>query len=333
MKPTLHQFKILRIVAEEGSIAGAARRLHLTPPTLSIQLSQLAEALGFPLHEISGRKLRLTGAGRDALETARRLDDELRLLEQRLAARRGIERGRLSIAAVSTAEYLLPDLLGRFRKAHPGIEARLSIVPRKRLLTRLADGLDDAYLMTRMPARDDLEVETVGLNPLVMIAAPEHPWVRQPDLTLAALGSESFVVRETASGTRWWTLRWLQHFGVRLKPALELGSNEALKQAVMGGHGLAVISLHAVLPELQAGRLALLRVPHFPVPVEWRLVRRRGRIETPAAAAFRAHLHEQMPALDRRMVEALNAHGLKLERPADDLAALLANDEAASRSV
>ncbi|MGY6553122.1 MAG: LysR family transcriptional regulator [Wenzhouxiangella sp.] len=328
----MHQFKILRVVAEEGSIAAAARRLHLTPSTLSIQLAQLAEALGFPLHEISGRQLRLTGAGRDALESARRIDDELRLLAQRMAARRGIERGRLSIAAVSTAEYVLPDLIGRFQKAHPGIEARLSIVSRKNLLKRLAEGLDDAYLMTRTPVRDDLEVETVGLNPLVMIAAPDHPGLATPDLTLEALKGEAFVVREKASGTRWWTLRWLEHFGARLRPALELGSNEAIKQAVMGGHGLAVISLHAVLPELAAGRLALLRLPHFPIPVDWRLVRRRGRPETPAAAAFRAHLHEQMPALDRRIVETLSAYELTLECPTTDFAALL-HDETPSRSV
>lgn len=333
MKPTLHQFKILRVVAGEGSIAAAARRLHLTPSTLSIQLSQLAEVLGFPLHEISGRQLRLTGAGRDALESARRIDDELRLLAQRMAARRGIERGQLSIAAVSTAEYVLPDLIGRFRKAHPGIEARLSIVSRENLLKRLSEGLDDAYLMTRTPVDDELEIETVGLNPLVMICAPDHPWLARPDLTLEALTSEAFVVREKASGTRWWTSSWLEHFGTRLRPALELGSNEAIKQAVMGGHGLAVISLHAVLPELAAGRLALLRVPHFPVPVDWRLVRRRGRAQTPAAAAFRAHLHEQMPALDRRIVETLTAHGQTLECPTANFAAMLHDDEAPPRTV
>ncbi|AKS40648.1 LysR family transcriptional regulator [Wenzhouxiangella marina] len=310
MKPTLHQLRILQVVADEGSIAAAARRLHLTPPTLSIQLGQLAEALGMPLHRVSGRRLQLTEAGQDALEAARRIDAELKRLDQRLAARRGIERGRLRIAAVSTAEYVLPSLLGRFRTAHPGIEASLTILPRDRLIERLNEGRDDGYLMTRPPASERLRIETVGLNPLVMIAAPDHPWARQPELAFSAVTEASFVVREPGSGTRLWTADWLARFGAELQPALELGSNEAIKQAVMAGHGLAVISLHAVTLELEAGRLTLLRVPHFPAPVRWSLVQGRGVEPTPAALAFRDHLHDQFPALDATMHEVLARHGL-----------------------
>jgi len=307
---TLHQLRILRVVAEEGSIAGAARRLHLTSPTLSIQLGQLADALGLPLHQVSGRRLRLTEAGMDTLEAARHIDAELRLLDQRLAARRGIERGRLQIAAVSTAEYLLPALLGQFRKFHPGIEASLAILPRIALLDRLADDLDDAYLMTRPPPADDLAVEPVGLNPLVMIAAPSHPWADDPAIDFEAAASARFVVREPGSGTRLWTADWLARFGAELRPALELGSNEAIKQAVMAGYGLAVISLHAVRLEIDTGRLVLLRVPHFPAPMRWYLVRRRSSAISPAAQAFRSHLIEHMPERDRRMRQLLAQRGL-----------------------
>src|SRR6056297_1369568 len=105
MRATLHQLKIFRIVAEEGSIARAAERLHLTAPTLSIQLRQLTDHLGAPLYEVVGRKLKLTGAGEDVLETARNIDAEVQRLDQRLAARGGVERGRLRVSAASTAEY------------------------------------------------------------------------------------------------------------------------------------------------------------------------------------------------------------------------------------
>ncbi len=312
MKPTLHQLRILRTVAEEGSISAAAQRLHLTPPTLSIQLSQLTETLGLPLYQIRGRRLRLTGAGRDALAAARRIDDEMQLLRQRLAARQGIERGRLSVAAASTAEYVLPPLIGQFQKDHPGIQASLTIVPRAELLKRLGAGLDDAYLMTRPPEGDGLVTQSVALNPLVMIAARDHPWVERDDLTADQIPGERILVREPGSGTRMWTEDWLGNFGVTLNPALELGSNEAIKQAVMSGHGVAIMSLHAVLLELQFGRLALVTIRELPVPVNWHLIQRRGRQITPAAAAFQRHLETRLPEVDARLRSLLHQQGQAL---------------------
>lgn len=308
IRATLHQLRILRVVAEEGSIAKAAQRLHLTAPTLSIQLKQLTGHLGLPLYQVTGRRLRLTGAGRDAVEAARRIDDELKRLEQRLAARGGIERGRLRIAAVSTGEYLVPRLLGRFREAHPGIEASLRILPRDRLLERLDQGLDDVYLMTRPPADREVLTERIGANPLVMIAAPDHPWMQRRRIDVRDVARARFVVREEGSGTRLWMTEWLQRFDAALDPELELGSNEAIKQAVQGGHGLAVISLHAVRLELEAGRLALPRVPHFPAPVQWHWVQRRDTVPPPAAEAFHRHLADAMPALDARLAEVLRTH-------------------------
>ena len=310
MKLTLHQLRIFRIVAEEGSIAGAARRLHLTAPTLSIQLRQLNEAAGLPLYEVIGRKLKLTGSGYDMLDAARRVDQELRLLDQRLGARRGVERGRLRIAAVSTAEYFIPGLLGEFQRRHPGIEASLQILPRGDLVKRLDQGLDDGYLMTRPPQAKNLIEERIGINPLVMIAAPDHPWHQQEEIDFDDLSEVRFVVREPGSGTRLWTAEWLAKFGHELHPELELGSNEAIKQAVKNGHGLAVISLHAVQLELAAGELVLLRVPHFPAPIHWHLIQAAASQPSPAARAFQDHLMQQMPELDRKMSRLLDRHGL-----------------------
>ncbi len=309
MNLTLHQLRIFRTVAETGSITRAAKQLHLTPPTLSIQLRQLSEAAGLPLHEVVGRRLRLTEAGHDMLEAAREVHAPLRRLEQQLAARKGIRRGRLKIAAVSTGEYFMPRVLGEFRRQHPGIEASLRILPRSALIERLNEGLDDWYLMTRPPADRQLSCEQVGINPLVMIAAPDHPWTQAPTISFDLIAGTGFVVREPGSGTRLWTEEWLRRFGAELKPELQLGSNEAIKQAVRGGHGLAVISLHAVRLELAAGELVMLDVPYFPAPVYWHLVQKPGRRLTPAAEAFRDHLLAEMPALDQQLIARLAADG------------------------
>lgn len=309
MHLTLHQLRIFRTVAKTGSIARAAKLLHLTPPTLSIQLRQLSEAAGIALYEVVGRQLRLTEAGHDVLKAARAVHEPLQRLEQQLAARRGVERGRLKIAAVSTGEYFMPRVLGDFRRQHPGIEASLRIQPRSALVERLNEGRDDWYLMTRPPADPALHCEQVGINPLVMIAAPDHPWTRSPAIGVDLIARTGFVVREQGSGTRLWTEEWLQRFGLELKPELELGSNEAIKQAVRGGHGLAVISLHAVQLELEAGELVMLDVPHFPAPVYWHLVQKPGRMITPAAEAFRNHLKENMPRLDAELMDRLERNG------------------------
>ncbi|HKL50025.1 MAG TPA: LysR family transcriptional regulator [Wenzhouxiangellaceae bacterium] len=308
MRVTLHQLRIFRVVAEQGSITRAAERLHLTPPTLSIQLRQLAEGLGVTLYEIVGRKLRLTGAGEDVLHSARNLEDELRALDQRLAARGGVERGRLRVATVSTGEYLFPSMLGRFRQRHPGIEASLQIMPRDALIRRIDQGLDDWYLMSRPPEDRNLVVERIGINPLVMIAAPNHPWTKRKRIDFRAVSNERFVVREPGSGTRLWTEEWLGRFGAELRPALELGSNEAIKQAVRAGHGLAVISLHAVRLELESGLLALPRVPHFPAPVWWHRIQRPGAAVSPAARAFGSQLDAELPLLDQQLQALLEQH-------------------------
>lgn len=315
MHLTLHQLLIFRTVAEAGSIARAAEQLHLTAPTLSIQLKQLSESAGMPLYEVVGRQLRLTEAGRDVLQAARDVREPLQRLEQQLAARKGVERGHLSIAAVSTAEYFMPRLLGSFQREHPGIELSLRIMPRSALVERLDEGLDDWYLMTRPPDRRALEREQVGINPLVMIAAPDHHWTQSRDLRFREVAKTRFVVREQGSGTRSWTADWLERFGAELRPKLELGSNEAIKQAVRGGYGLAVISLHAVKLELDAGKLIMLDVPHFPAPVYWYLLQKSTRIMTPAAEAFRNYLREAMPPLDAGLVERLQSAGMRW--PAD----------------
>ena len=309
LKPTLNQLRILQAVAEEGSIVRAADRLHLTPPTLSIQLAKLADHLGAPLYEVVGRRIELTGAGRDTVAAAGAIAQELGLLEQRLAARAGIERGRLQVATVSTGESILPRFMGQFQEEHPNLALRLQIVPRDQLLGRIDRGDDDVYLMTRPPNRTGLLIEPVGINPLVMIAHPSHPWLKDPDHPLIDLSSQRIVSREVGSGTRFWISEWLGKRGLDFRPSLELGSNEAIKQAVMAGHGIAMISLHAVYSEIQSGQLALLHLPDTPTATWWYAVRPLARQATPATAAYLQFLNAAWPLLDHLLIDMLKANG------------------------
>jgi len=319
MHISLHQLRILDVVAEEGGITRAAARLHLTQPTLSIQLKQLSEAVGEPLFEQAGRRLYLSEVGHQVRATARAIAHELEALEARLAARRGIEQGRLRMAVVTTAEYFVPRQLGEFQRAHPGIEVSLQVLNRADVIRRLEASADDLYLMTRPPDDRLIRAELVGRNPLLLAAAPDHPWATRRRIPVKALRGEALVMREAGSGTRLTTEEWLRTRGVGLRTRLELGSNEAVKQAVRGGFGLAVLSAHALLQEMQHGLIMPLDVAGFPIPSRWHLVSRVGRPLSPVAEVFRGYLkRDAMPALartievhlSRRTGPARSAHGV-----------------------
>ena len=306
MAITLHQLRILSVVASEGSVTRAADKLHLTQPTLSIQLRQLAEAIGEPVLEAVGRRVYLTGAGHEVLATARALEGEFDALRARLAARRGIEQGRLRLSVVSTAEYFMPRVLGEFQRAHPGIEVSLQVLNRAAVVERLHANEDDLYVMTRPPEDGTVRAEPMGANPLVVVAAPTHEWRRRRRIPAKALAAQPFVVREPGSGTRAWAERWLASRGLRMDARLELGSNEAVKGAVRGGFGVAIVSAHAVLLEVTHGLITVLDVVGFPLPSQWHLVTRAGKASSPVAAVFRTYLkREAMPDLARTLALGL----------------------------
>jgi DNA-binding transcriptional LysR family regulator len=309
---SIHQLRILAAVAEAGSISSAAARLHLTQPTLSIQLKHLSDSVGHRLFEFVGRRLHLTDAGLDVLATARAIDDHLEALAGRLTARRELREGRLRIAAVTTAEFFLPRVLGSFRQRYPAISISLSVLNREAVLQRFTENLDDLYVMTRPPEERSVRIEALAANPLVIVAAPGHPWASRSRIAPRELSAQPFVVRESGSGTRSWGDEWLAARGVRIRAPLQLGSNEAVKQAVRGGFGLAVLSAHSLLLELDAGLVTLLAVAGTPIRSEWHLVSRAGHPLGPAAEVFRREARGEMPEIERAVDAALRRRGRSL---------------------
>ena len=190
MRLTFHQLRLLLAVSREGSVSRAAQRLHLTQPTLSAQLRQLAEQVGLPLFERVGRKLHLTAAGRVVLDTAARVEQELENLDETLAELRGDVVGRLRLAVVSTAETFIPRLLGDFRRERPAVEVSLVVLNRDAVIRRLADNLDDLYIMSRPPQAPPVVATPFLSNPLVVVAAAEHPLAGRETLQIEALAAE-----------------------------------------------------------------------------------------------------------------------------------------------
>jgi DNA-binding transcriptional LysR family regulator len=284
MNVTFRQLRLFLALAETGSVSKAAAATHVTQPTASAQLKEMTEAVGLPLHEVISRRVHLTDAGRQLAQTARAMLAEWEGFEQQVDQMKGLSRGRLRVAAVSTAKYFIPRLIGSFCRLHPAIDVSLEVLNRDGVVARLRDNRDDIYIMS-MPPELDLEDEVFMENPLVVIAARSTRLPARP--TLAQLKDQRFILREPGSGTRMATDRHFAKRRFRPDVRLELGSNEAIREAVAGGLGLGVISRHA----LQVGKdIRVVDVEGFPISSRWHVVHPRAKHLSPIATAFRAHL-------------------------------------------
>jgi len=290
MNITFRQLRLFLALADTGSVSRAARACHVTQPTASMQLKEVSEAVGVPLYEVISRQVHLTEAGRDLARTARLIAGEWSAFEQRMDATKGLMRGQLRVAVVSTAKYFVPRLLGTFCARYPQIDISLEVLNRDGVVQRLRDNLDDLYIMSRPPADMDLEDQVFMPNPLVVIAAQTHPLAVEADLELSTLSGLRFILREQGSGTR---MAVDDHFKQRaFKPdlRLELGSNEAIKEAVAGGLGVSIISIHALHGLRSEHGVSVLDVQGFPIQSQWHVVRRKGKQLSPIARVFQQHL-------------------------------------------
>lgn len=296
---TQHQLRIFLAVARHGSFARAAEALHLSPPTLSLQVKQLAESVGQPLFEQLGKKIYLTAAGQTLAEACQDIENRMERLSQDLSALQGVKRGSLKIAILTTVKYTVPKLLGGFCAAHPGIEVAMFVGNRESLLQRLAGNQDDLYIMGQPPEQLDLVCESFADNLLVLVAPPGHPLAGLRNIPVSRLVDQPFILREPGSGTRLTTERFFAGHGMTLKNRLEVSSTEAIKQTVAGGLGLAVLSATTVLSELALKELVQLDVQGFPLIRRWQVVYPKGKRLSAAATAFKAWLFEHKPSLVR----------------------------------
>ncbi|MBU2766931.1 LysR family transcriptional regulator [Acidithiobacillus ferrivorans] len=287
---TLHQLKIFAAVARHMSFARAAEELHLTPPALSIQVRQLAEAVGQPLFDQIGKKIYLTAAGEALTSACHDVLDRLEYFTQEIAALQGLEKGSLKVATLSTTKYFIPRMLGGFCTEHPGVASALFIGNRETLLERLARNQDDLYILGQPPEHMHVVAESFADNPVVVVVRPDHPLMPEKDIEPSRLRDAPFILREPGSGTRLAAEKFFEQHGVVLRTRMEFGSNEAVKQSVAGGLGIAVLSASTIRAELANGELAILDVRGFPLERKWYAVYPAGKQLSPIVKAFMEYL-------------------------------------------
>lgn len=286
---TLHQLAVFEAVARLGSFTRAGQELHMAQPTVSVQVKKLAATVGLALFEQSGRKVRLTEAGRELYALCQDIFDRILEVEGRLASLRTRSGAKLRIAVSTTGKYFAPRLIGKFWEAHPGVEVSLSVMSRQHLLHRLEAELDDLYVMSDPPEALAAVVHTLMPNPLYVYARDDHPLAGRRGLALADLAREPLLLREPGSGTRIACDDIFARNGMMPSARLELDSNEAIKQAIVAGLGIAILSRHAVALETRKGHVVQLDVQGFPVVRHWYLVHPETRPLAPGAQLFVEH--------------------------------------------
>jgi LysR family transcriptional regulator, low CO2-responsive transcriptional regulator len=280
---TLRQLRVLSAVKKAGSMAGAARQLHVTPPAITVKMQELEQAAGLPLVERLGEGAIPTPAGEVLLRAAHRIEALLALCDQELAQLKGIK--SVVAGAVSTAKYFAPRALAAFRQLHPEVELRLAVRNRQETIAALRDLTLDLAIMGRPPENLDLESVVLGDHPHIVVAAGDHPLAGK-DLTVQGLANDTFFIREMGSGTRMLMERLFLKAGFTPNVGMEISSNETIKQAVIAGLGIAFISAHTVASEIAGGRLTALKVEGLPVLRKWYVVRLKEKSVMPAAEAL-----------------------------------------------
>lgn len=302
---TLRQLQIFEVVARNLSYTRAAEELYLTQPTVSIQLKQLTDIVGLPLLEQIGKRIFLTEAGNELLKVVRTVLDDLCRFEMNISNMKGVKAGKLKIAVITTAKYFVPRLLGPFCERFPGIDISLKVTNRERLLQRLEDNEDDLYILGQLPEHMDVWVEPFLENPMVVLAAHNHPLVGERNISAARIAQEPFLMRESGSGTRLSTENYFKERGLNINFRMELGSNEAIKQAVAGGLGITVLSAHTLALEKSGDELAILDVEGFPIRRQWYVAYSTGKQLSVVAAAFLEFLQQESKVMAERYMQAM----------------------------
>ena len=294
MNITFRQLKLFLTFADTLSVSQAAKLMHVTQPTASMQLKEITQAVGNPLYEVISKKIYLTELGQELAITARAMSQAWSGFEQQADAIKGLSRGKLRIAVVSTAKYFMPRLIGSFCKKHPAIDVALEILNRDGVVQRLRDNRDDFYIMSMPPQDMDLSDEVLMANPIVVIASTHDALAKKTSLQLNDLKNARFILREKGSGTRMAVDTHFSKMKFRPDVRLELGSNEAIKEAVAGGLGIGVISRHALHGHDKENGVKIIPVTGFPLGSAWHIVHHKNKKLSLLAEAFKRHVFEQI---------------------------------------
>jgi DNA-binding transcriptional LysR family regulator len=299
----LPQLRVFEAVTRHGSFTRAAEELYMAQPTVSVQIRKLTETVGMPLIEQVGKRVQPTAAGHELYTACQDIFDAFSDIEDTLSNIRGLKAGSLRVTASTTAKYLVPHLLAEFMKLHPGIEASLRVSCRQAVLERLAANEDDLYILANPPDDEDVVVQRSLPNPVVALARSDHRLAGERAIPFEQFSHEPFLTREQGSGTRMIAERVFAARGIEPQVRMELGSNEAIKEAILAGMGVAMLYRHSIGFSIDPAQLAVLDVEGFPLEAYWHFCYPLGKQLSPAAQTFMEFVRKEA---QRVMSDRLN---------------------------
>ena len=290
---TLRQLRSIQAIDKTKKISAAAREIGLTAPAVTLQLKRVEEAGEIQLFERSWEGMHITTAGRAYVEAAGAIEGILRQLEDKIDAIKGGKSGRIRLGIVSTAKYFAPYLVAEFAKINPDIEILMTVGNREHLLEMLHANEADIFIMGRPPNNINVKSFILGDHPLVVIAPPDHPLANRREISKERIADETFLIREKGSGTRTSLEIYLGEIPGKLDAlGIEMDSIETIKQSVMAGMGIGIISAHTIAQEVEGGRMVILDVEGMPIKRQWFAVARATMAISPAMESFQNFLQQ-----------------------------------------
>ena len=290
MHLTLRQLQCFSAVARNLSYTRAAEELHLTQPAVSMQIRQLEQQAGLALTEQFGKQIHLTEAGTEVYRYARSILQQVEEMDDVLDKLKGVAGGRLKIAAISSANYFAPRLLGTFYQRFPDVSVSMDVTNQKAVLKQIVENEVDMAIMGQPPKDSQVEAIPFMDNPLIIVAPPEHRLAKRKRIAQKELEKEVFLVREPGSGTRGAMERFFREQKLKLTTGMGMGSLSSIKQGVRAGLGLGLLPRDAVQVELGIGHLVELKVKGLPIERQWYVVLHKGKRLSLAAEEFKSLL-------------------------------------------
>jgi DNA-binding transcriptional LysR family regulator len=294
---TLPQLGVFEAVARLGSFTRAAEELYMAQPTVSVHIKKLTETVGLPLFEQVGRKVYLTEAGATLYQACHEIFRTLSAAEDRYLQMRTLEQGRLRIAVSTTGKYFMPRLLAEFLKAHPGIEVSMEVHNRQTLIDRLTANQDDLYVFANPPTEPEVVTQVILPNPYVAFAKADHPLAHRKGIEFARFAQEPLLIREPGSGTHMITMACFDRHDAEPRIRMQLGSNEAIKQAILAGLGVSIMSRYTLGLDTDIDGIAMLDVKGLPLEGYWYFAHPAGKQLAPAVRSFMEFVRKQRQTL------------------------------------
>lgn len=305
MNYTLHQLEIFLKIVEFQSVTKASEALYLTQPAVSIQLKKFQEQFKIPLFEVVGRCIYITEFGNEVAQTGKKIMDEVKVMDYKALAYQGELAGKLKIAIVSTAQYVMPYFIADFINKNRGIDLAMDVTNKAEVVRVLENNEVDFALVSTIPKKLNINRIELMENKLVMIGGTQFK-LKDKFLSKAEFQKLPLIYREQGSATRLAMEKFIKSKKISTYKTMELTSNEALKQAVISGLGFSIMPIIGIKNALVNHDLQIIPVKGLPITTNWNLIWLSSKNMSRIAKRLIEHINENKDEVINKHFNWLN---------------------------